>query len=220
MLPDSVLRMASENRWKRVFRSIVANGYNVNGTFDERQESLLHMAAKQGNTAAGKQLLQMGANPHARDKSGWSPIHGAAWCGHADFCAVLPPMCIAQVTGNIGHTPLYLACRALNSAETKEKEAQRCRLICWLLEQPERDPDFKDTHAYATWNRYLLTGLTYMDQNNIIAVDAAFEWAKKGTTALDAGACCVDNCVLRVVVESVWVFCNKTTGFIFFPKPQ
>jgi hypothetical protein len=67
MLPMTLWCLAHSREWEQVFRRIVANCYNVNGTFEYRMDKLLHVAAEQGNVAAGKKLLEMGA--------GWMDSH-------------------------------------------------------------------------------------------------------------------------------------------------
>ena len=42
---------------------------------DRYGSSLLHLAASRGNFKAVQGLLDAGANPNARDKDGWTPLH-------------------------------------------------------------------------------------------------------------------------------------------------
>lgn len=199
MLPMTLWRLAYSREWEEVFRRIVANCYNVNGTFEYRMEKLLHVAAEQGNVAAGKKLLEMGADPHARQfprLDGWTAMQMAAWCGHADFCAALPSTCIAQSTVG-GYTALHFACQIVRG-ETNKNITERCRLICWLLAQHECDLNAnadRQELPYRTWRKCVANG--YIAEDNILRVEAAFEWARGGrqrwTPARAAWivACCV-----------------------------
>lgn len=188
MLPASFLRLANIGRWDDVFRCITGSCYDVNDTF-ESSVTLLHVAAACNDVAAGQRLLEMGADAHARDIDGWSAIHVAARLGFTDFCAALPSTCIAQPTER-GRTVLQLACQ-MNQAETTKKQVERCRLICWLLEQPECDPD---AEAYTLWRANVRDG--YIAEDNVVCVEAAFEWARGGRRRWTApraawlSACC------------------------------
>lgn len=193
MLPVFLLQMAYKNQWEDVFKCISAIGCNVNDTFPS-SKTLLHVAAIQGNVAAARRLLQMGANSLARDDTGWLAIHYAAWFGLPNFCAALPTTCIAEPT-TLGWTTLTLACYA-KGPEKVEKKDERCRLICWLLEQPECE---YDVHAYTAWRFHVRDCYSFEDIGNlsVFRVEAAFEWARGGrqrwTPARVAwiAACCV-----------------------------
>jgi ankyrin repeat protein len=49
----------------------------------------IHQAAKSGDLAAVKQLLNDGADVNEKDQNGWTPLHWAAWKGNNEIVVLL-----------------------------------------------------------------------------------------------------------------------------------
>ena len=49
----------------------------------------LHYASRRNQALAARFLLNDGADPHAFDKNGYTPLHSACECGAIDFIKVL-----------------------------------------------------------------------------------------------------------------------------------
>ncbi|CAJ0586616.1 unnamed protein product, partial [Mesorhabditis spiculigera] len=69
-------------------------GWLRSGHIDEKPHprtgaTALHVAAAKGYTQVIHLLLQAGANIHALDKDGWTPLHAAAHWGERESCKVL-----------------------------------------------------------------------------------------------------------------------------------
>lgn len=53
---------------------LLAQGVGINDVVDTKGNTLLHIAAKEGNGAAAEVLLRFGADPHLKNHKGMSPI--------------------------------------------------------------------------------------------------------------------------------------------------
>ena len=99
-----------------VARLLVANGADVNAPFDADENTLLHMSCTQSvnapfpRTQLPALLIELGADIHAVNADGATPLHCAAWCGVPDDVRTL-----VEAGGDVnkqnhrGQTPLHLA---------------------------------------------------------------------------------------------------------------
>uniref|UniRef100_A0A667Y1U0 Uncharacterized protein n=1 Tax=Myripristis murdjan TaxID=586833 RepID=A0A667Y1U0_9TELE len=75
-------------------------------------QTLLHMAAKEGNTHMVRQILKVGAEVNIADNAGWTPLHEAVVHG---FCEVSVDLiktgALVNATAHNGVTPLHDAIR-------------------------------------------------------------------------------------------------------------
>jgi serine/threonine-protein kinase TNNI3K len=73
----------------------------------------LHKAAFDGNAERVKELLKKGADPNARDKYGWTPLHKAASRCSVDVVKLLlerkPKRADPNIKNKYGTTPLHTA---------------------------------------------------------------------------------------------------------------
>ncbi|XP_078526030.1 CARD- and ANK-domain containing inflammasome adapter protein-like [Lissotriton helveticus] len=75
-------------------------------------ETLLHVAAANGNVAAIELLIKKGAKIDAKDRNGRTPLHRASEMGHADAVrALLQAGANLYALDKEGQTPLHLAAR-------------------------------------------------------------------------------------------------------------
>jgi len=72
-----------------VVRALVDAGANVNAHTGVKRCTALHMAARRGNVAVAKALLECGANIEARDSMGDSPLRRAVNGGKTEMAAFL-----------------------------------------------------------------------------------------------------------------------------------
>jgi ankyrin repeat protein len=93
---------------------------------DSRSYAPLHTAAARGELDAVRVLLDRGASPAVRDRSGKTPLHWAIECANADDASAIADELLAA-NSNVsatqdarGRTPLHLAA-ALGSAELLAK---------------------------------------------------------------------------------------------------
>jgi ankyrin repeat protein len=85
---------------------------------DKRGETALHAAARNGNTKLVQRLLMAGADPMAKDNSGWRPLELATSYGHADAVKSL-------LAAGAKVTPVVNACgstSAIDIARRMEKK--------------------------------------------------------------------------------------------------
>ena len=64
-------------------------GCEVELTDEKFGQTSMHFAASKDHGRTAQQLLELGADPLARDKAGWTPLHTAARAGSVDVAAVL-----------------------------------------------------------------------------------------------------------------------------------
>jgi ankyrin repeat protein len=78
---------------------------------DSNGETALHLAVRQGHTAAVKLLLDWGIRVMRQSMEGLSALHLAAQCGHEDIVQMLLEKDNANVTAgdNMRRTALHLA---------------------------------------------------------------------------------------------------------------
>lgn len=82
-------------------------------------ENPLHDAAKRGNIAFAKELIDAGISINGLDKAGNTPLHWAARGGHTEIVEMLlsrRPLVNAQ--NKLGDTALHLACWGTKTTET------------------------------------------------------------------------------------------------------
>jgi ankyrin repeat protein len=85
---------------------------------NKRGETALHAAARNGNTVLVQRLLKAGADPMARDNSGWRPLEVATSYGHTDAVKALLGAG-AQVA------PVVNACGTSNAVEIASRMQNR-----------------------------------------------------------------------------------------------
>jgi truncated hemoglobin YjbI len=72
-----------------VVRALVRTGARVDEPSDAKRCTALHMAARRGNTEVARALLDCGADIHARDKAGDTPLQRAKNCRKAAVVSLL-----------------------------------------------------------------------------------------------------------------------------------
>lgn len=108
-----VLDSSTDNqRWKvKVVNKEgwVSSEYMLNNT--ESYSNPLHEAAKRGNVAFMKECIENKVSVNGLDKAGNTPLHWAAYGGHADCIVELvrTPGLLIDVQNRMGDTPLHCA---------------------------------------------------------------------------------------------------------------
>jgi ankyrin repeat protein len=98
---------------KLVAEILVRRGADVNTPRGPEAQTPLHMAARRGNVAIARVLLDAGAALEARDKKGETPLRRAVNCGHAEFVSLLLAHgADVNTRDKQGGTPLQAARRA------------------------------------------------------------------------------------------------------------
>lgn len=72
-----------------IVRALVGAGAQVDGRSDSKRCTALHMAARRGNTEVAQALMDCGADIHARDKAGDTPLQRAKNCRKAAVASLL-----------------------------------------------------------------------------------------------------------------------------------
>jgi ankyrin repeat protein len=97
---------------KLVADLLIRRGAAVNTATGAEDQTPLHMAARRGNIAIARVLLDAGAVLEARDKKGETPLRRAVNCGHPDFVALLLARgADVNARDRQGRTPLQAARR-------------------------------------------------------------------------------------------------------------
>ena len=92
-------------------RRLSASGADLQVT-DKRGWTLLHHAARFGNTNIVKQLLDAGLNPNAGDMDQWTPLHAAIWLQNEEIIKLLVERgANVNAQDRFGRTPLIDAAR-------------------------------------------------------------------------------------------------------------
>jgi len=98
-----------------IVKLLIDNQANINSTFDENENTPLHIAAWFNFKKGAQCLLENGAKMDVRNNCGSTPVHSAAWRDSVDALKVLlkhnASIIDANATGK-GNTPLYLASKA------------------------------------------------------------------------------------------------------------
>ena len=91
---------------------------------NEAGETLLIVAAEQGDEARVRELLDAGADPTMASLSNWTALHGAAECGSVGIIAALAAAgADVSAQANSGKTPLDIA-RQYERPEAASKLAE------------------------------------------------------------------------------------------------
>eukprot|EP00743_Colponemidia_sp_Colp-15_P002114 GILK01002295.1.p1 GENE.GILK01002295.1~~GILK01002295.1.p1 ORF type:complete len:346 (-),score=46.00 GILK01002295.1:191-1228(-) len=104
----NLLEQASNGSLENVMALLDA-GVDINQA-DSNRRTALHHAINLGHSAMSRLLLQRGADPHAPDFRGETPLHRAAWVGLKEIAAELVALGAQQTQNQFGITPLHLAC--------------------------------------------------------------------------------------------------------------
>jgi hemoglobin len=72
-----------------IVRALVKAGADVNAPCGAKRCTPLHMAARRGHTAIAKALLELGADPNARDSAGVTPLRRALNCRKPEVARLL-----------------------------------------------------------------------------------------------------------------------------------
>jgi hemoglobin len=98
---------------KLVTEILIRHGADVNTARGPESQTPLHMAARRGNIAVARVLLNSGAALEARDKKGETPLRRAVNCGHPEFVSLLLAHgADVNTRAKQGRTPLQAARRA------------------------------------------------------------------------------------------------------------
>jgi NF-kappa-B inhibitor-like protein 2 len=100
--PHALLRVARRRKQSKLTKK------------NEKGETLLHIAAIQGNYKVADQLIKQGMRINEKDNFGWTPLHEACNWGHADVVELLLDngalVNHSGRTGNNALTPLHDSC--------------------------------------------------------------------------------------------------------------
>jgi ankyrin repeat protein len=66
----------------------VQRGTNID-VFNEKQETPVFQAARNGKVVVARLLINHGANLHSADDNSWSPLHAASHRGHLGVVKLL-----------------------------------------------------------------------------------------------------------------------------------
>lgn len=97
----------------KVTEFLVYHGADVNARVDDLLQTALHIACKDGNTAAVKLLLQAGADPYALDVMKRSVMHYSSFGGSPKVMEKLilrTKGVFINAADESGYTPLMIAC--------------------------------------------------------------------------------------------------------------
>ena len=106
-VPRDMLRSAEDGDAARILLFVQA-GMPID-TRDAREWTPLMVASFHGNERAAKLLIENGANPMARDRDGYTPLHWAALQGYPEVVARIAKHADCNVQSNSGLTPLLQA---------------------------------------------------------------------------------------------------------------
>jgi len=94
-------------------------------------------AARNGDLIKVQKALENGANPNVKDKDGHTPLHLAAFTGHADVARLLLEHgADPRIADNKGHIPLDYAkdstIRSLLESAMRNNKSRNGRRLKWL----------------------------------------------------------------------------------------
>ena len=106
---ETPLSVAVNNKWNSVIKFLLREGAHVNEVLAD-DLTVLHVAAETGSDIdVFDMLFKAGADRYATDKSSWTPLHYAAYYGHAEAALMLISDKSIQSVFNNGSTPLHIA---------------------------------------------------------------------------------------------------------------
>jgi len=111
--------------------------FDVNKPLDSKDMTYLHIAAVRGTPAIVATLTAHGADANTQTSAGVTPLHMAAFKGHADIALILIVAGGARVDQqtNVGATPLHIA-------------ACKWQIPVFnVLIQAKANPDIRDKHG-------------------------------------------------------------------------
>ena len=99
-----------EQDYEKVLESLEQDLGQAQLVFSERNTTLLHAAAYDGQIAAVKRLIALGANVNAIETNGRTPLHNAANNGHLEIMELLVRAgADMEIKDHVGMTPLMWA---------------------------------------------------------------------------------------------------------------
>jgi cytohesin len=144
-----------------VAKLLIAHGADPRATND-RGETPLHLAARDGFVEMAKLLIASRAPVEATDKDGQTPLHEAAWIGHADMAALL--LGHGAVAGHkdaTGLTPLHWLARGRHGFEPEADGARTIKLLLGhgaKIDEADREGRTAFWHAMGDLRRMTLLG--------------------------------------------------------------
>lgn len=125
----------------RKMRGAIAAGADCNRTLGPELDTALHVACDKGWVVGMELLLASGANPHAVNKFGFTPLHGAAGSGqHRPVEIMLAHGADLNARSSSGYTPLLAAAMAQTGG------AARALLKAGANPMPEDVSCYDDLH--------------------------------------------------------------------------
>jgi Rnl2 family RNA ligase len=132
------------NKFKTILSAIEHGGLSVNAAESKYGYTALHVAVAQSSAKWVKHLLELGADPTARNRYGVTPMHMAAWVGPETVqkCALLPVEGLTY-TDIRGLTPLHYVIRRFRRVDL----GTRIKVLRWMLAQPNCPINAVDLHG-------------------------------------------------------------------------
>jgi hypothetical protein len=116
------LSLAASEGNKKLVKTLIKEGANVNACFFWSNQRVLHEAALYGSIATMRILLANGADSNLQDDEGYSPLHLAMYFGSSKKVALLLDYgANPNARNNKGHTPLMLLFDVIISQAKAEK---------------------------------------------------------------------------------------------------
>ena len=115
---NTCLHYAAQDRFfpKEAIRAAINKGANVNAT-NHKNQTVVLLACKKGNTNIINMLLDAGADPNVADTNGYTCLHATAYCGvrQGVFQAIIDHGVDVNATNKQNQTALLVACTQQNT---------------------------------------------------------------------------------------------------------